>query len=77
MARKGEGTGAGGGERVKLRLVLADQGAFHEEVFSVTADAVAGYERLLDFLQEDPAFLKGCHIDLDRLCSARIVSADD
>lgn len=55
---------------VKIRLLFVDDGDYHSEVVEVPGGGVDDYDRLLDFLREDPAVLKHLHVDLDRLCSA-------
>jgi len=35
---------------------------------------MAGYERLIDCLMEDPAVLKRLHVDVSRVCSAELAS---
>ncbi|CAN5639632.1 hypothetical protein BH23GEM11_BH23GEM11_20510 [soil metagenome] len=62
--------------RVTVRLLFADEGAFHHEEISIPAALVEEHERLLDLLREEPDVLKRVHLDLDRLCSAQIVDGD-
>lgn len=56
-----------------VRLVLADEGVFHEETLQVPAAALDRYDRLIDLLQEDPELLKRYHIDFERLTVAEVV----
>jgi len=56
-----------------IRLVLADEGVFHEETIQVPAAALARYDRLIDLLQEDEDLLKRYHLDLERLAVAEVV----
>ena len=58
---------------VRVRLILADGGAFHSEQIEVPAASVAAYERLIDCLREDPDVLKSLHVDVDRLSAAYVV----
>ena len=58
---------------VKVRLVLSDGGAFHNEQIELPAASVAAYERLIDCLREDPDVLKSLHVDVDRLAAAYVV----
>ncbi|MDZ7778698.1 MAG: hypothetical protein U5R14_02025 [Gemmatimonadota bacterium] len=55
---------------VKLRLLFVDQGDYHDEKVDVPGAGIDDYERLIDFLREDPAVLKHLHLDMDRLCAA-------
>ncbi len=59
---------------VTVRLVLADGGGFHDEEVHVPAASLAGYDRLIDCLREDPEVLKRLHVDVERLSAAYIVS---
>jgi hypothetical protein len=55
---------------VRVRLVLADGGAFHEAEVDVPVASLEGYDRLIDCLREDPQVLKQVHVDADRLAAA-------
>lgn len=57
-------------DSVRLRLVFVDGGEYHREEVVLPADALAEYERLIDFLREDRTVLQHLHVDLDRLCAA-------
>jgi hypothetical protein len=64
------------GAQARVRILLADDGAFREETLGVPRDALAAYERLIDCLREDPAVLKQIYIDVDRLAAAWVVEDD-
>lgn len=57
-----------------VRLLFVDEGSFREEDVDIAEDLLDRHERLIDAIQEEPSVLKQLHVDLDRLCSARIVS---
>ena len=59
---------------VKVRLVLADGGRFHDEEIDVPQASLDAYDRLIDCLREDPDVLKRLHVDVDRLSAAHIVA---
>lgn len=63
--------------RVRVRLLFADEGAFHHERISVESKALKGHERLIDALREEPSILKETWIDVDRLVSATVVGEDE
>lgn len=56
----------------RVRLLFVDDGSFHHEEVQIPAEAMAGYERLIDCLMEDPTVLKRLHIDVSRVCSAEL-----
>jgi len=58
---------------VRVRLVLADGGAFHDEEIEIPSASANAYERLIDCLREDPEVLKKVHVDVDRLSAAYVV----
>jgi hypothetical protein len=58
---------------VRVRLILSDGGAFHNEEVEVPAASVAAYERLVDCLREDPDVVKSLHVDVDRIAAAYVV----
>ena len=64
-------------EQVKVRLLFADSGAFHQEELVIPASLVQGYDRLIDGLQEDQELLKGVYLDFGRLCAAWLVEEGD
>lgn len=55
---------------VKVRLLFVDEGDYHDEKVDVPGKGMDDYDRLIDFLREDPAVLKHLHVDMDRLCAA-------
>ena len=59
-----------------LRLLFVDDGSFHHEEVRIPAEAMAGYDRLIDCLMEDPTVLKRLHVDFARLCSAELTRED-
>lgn len=61
---------------IQVRIVFADEGAFHAETVSVPAAGAEEYERLIDFLREDPAVTRRLHLDMRRLVSATRVEED-
>jgi hypothetical protein len=58
---------------VKVRLLFVDDGSYHHEEVDLPVGDMAEYERLIDFVREDPGVLKRVHVDLDRLCAAYLV----
>ena len=58
---------------IRVRLLFADQGAFHSEDLRLPAKAFEGYERLIDGLREDPGLLKQLYLDVHRLSAAWIL----
>ena len=59
-------------ELATVRLLFADDGSFHHEEVQIPAGAMAGYDRLIDCLMEDPTVLKRLHVDVSRVCSAEL-----
>lgn len=59
--------------RTKIRLLFADDGDYHHEEVEVPSASLAGYERLIDCLREDPEVLKRLYVDVARLCAAYVV----
>ncbi len=57
-----------------IRLLFADDGSFHHEEVEIPAESMAGYDRLIDCLREDPTVLKRLHVDLSRVCSAELAN---
>ena len=57
-----------------VRLLLVDEGSFHHEEVHIPTEVMAGYDRLIDCLMEDPAVLKRLHVDVSRVCSAELAS---
>lgn len=60
-----------------VRLVFADQGAFHSETVQLPAEALARYERLIDLLREEPTVTRHMYVDLSRLVSASVISEEE
>ena len=58
---------------VKVRLLFVDDGSYHHEEVDVPSATVKEYERLIDFVREDPAVLRRLHVDVDRLVSAYLM----
>ncbi len=58
---------------VKVRLLFVDEGSYHQEEIDLPAEGMAEYERLIDFVREDPEVLRRAHVDLGRLCAAYLV----
>lgn len=65
------------GSTVPVRLVFADQGAFHAETVHVPAEVVERYERLVDLLREEESVTRSIYVDMGRLVSAYVVGAED
>lgn len=59
-----------GKKPVKVRLVFADAGTFHELTVDVPAKAFDRHERLIDCLREDAEVLARIHVDVAKLCGA-------
>jgi hypothetical protein len=64
------------GSTVPVRLVFADQGAFHAETVHVPAEAVERYERLVDLLREEESVTRNMYVDMGRLVSAYVVGPE-
>ena len=60
-----------------VRLLFVDDGSFHHEEVQIPADAMSGYDRLIDCLREDPTVLKRLHVDVSRVCSAELASGSE
>ena len=56
-----------------VRLLFVDEGSYHHEEIQIPAKTLDAYDRIIDCLQEDESVLKTLYVDLDRLCSARLV----
>ncbi len=65
------------GERIRVRVLYVDRGAYHSEVVSVPGAGMVDHARLVDFLVEDEAVAAECYIDSKRLCSAQIVTDEE
>lgn len=59
---------------VTIQLLFVDVGEYRTEEIRTTSDVLDRYDRLIDFLQEEPEFLKEHYVDLERLCSARVLA---
>lgn len=64
-------------DRVRVRVLYAEQGGYHSEILSVPGAGLNDHERLIDFIREDPAVARECYVDAARLCSAQLVPAGD
>ena len=60
---------------VKVRLVLVDEGAYHNEEIEIPSASFDSHDRLIDCLREDPVVLKRVHVDVARLCAAYTIDA--
>jgi hypothetical protein len=60
-------------DTIRIRLLFADQGAFHSEDLRLPAKAFDEYDRLIDGLREDPDLLKQLYLDVSRLSAAWIL----
>jgi hypothetical protein len=56
--------------QVKVRLVFADRGCFHDLVVELPAAVLGRYERIIDALREDPVITGGLFVDTRRLVAA-------
>ncbi|MFO8174469.1 MAG: hypothetical protein R6T96_09320 [Longimicrobiales bacterium] len=56
--------------QIRVRLLFADEGAFHTQDLLVPASVVEEYERIIDGLREDPEVLRKVYLDLGRLAAA-------
>jgi hypothetical protein len=57
-------------ERIAVRLVFADGGAFHELVVQLPAGVLSRYDRLIDALREDLEITGAMYVDPKRLVAA-------
>jgi len=57
-------------QRVPVRLVFADRGAFHETTVRLPAEVLARYERIIDALREDAQVTAAVYVDARRLVAA-------
>lgn len=62
--------------RTGVRLVFADEGTFHEVTVAVPAEALDEYDRLVDFLREDPSITRQLYVDMRRLVSAAVLEPE-
>ncbi|HLU24274.1 MAG TPA: hypothetical protein VKZ58_01025 [Longimicrobiales bacterium] len=56
--------------RVRVRMVFADSGSFHDVVVQLPASVLGRYERLIDALREDPEITGEVYVDPRRLVAA-------
>jgi hypothetical protein len=56
--------------RVRVRLVFADRGSFHDVVIELPAEVLGRYERIIDALREDPSITADLYVDRRRLVAA-------
>ena len=61
-------------ERVPVRLVFADRGAFHETTVHLPGAVLRRYERIIDALREDAEITAGMYVDPRRLVAAFVES---
>jgi hypothetical protein len=57
-------------QKIQIRLLFSDGGAFHTQDLTVPAAVVEDYDRLIDGLREDPEVLKMIYLDLGRIAAA-------
>jgi hypothetical protein len=57
-------------DRVPVRLVLADNGSFHDLVVELPAAVLSRYERIIDALRSDPDIIAELYVDSKRLVAA-------
>lgn len=62
---------------MKVRLLFVDDGSYHHETIELPSGVMDTYDRLIDALREEPSVLARAYIDVDRLCSAHVVSDDE
>jgi hypothetical protein len=62
---------------MRVKLVFADRGSFHDLTIDVPADVRTRYARLIDALREDPRITADVYVDFRRLVAARIIEPDD
>lgn len=59
-----------GPDTATVRLILVDEGVYHHEDIQLPRAGLDGYDRLIDYIREDPEVLGGLYVDLKRLCAA-------
>jgi len=64
-------------DNVKVRLVFADQGSFHELEVALPAEVLERHERIIDALREEPDVTGSVYVDYRRLVAAHRVGDDD
>jgi len=60
-------------DRVTVRLVFADRGAFHDVELQLPAEMLSRHERIIDALREEPSITNELYVDLRRLVAAYLV----
>lgn len=65
------------GDLTTVRLLFVDEGSYHHEIVHIPTRALDGYGRLIDCLREEPSVLEQLYVDVDRLCSATVIDADE
>jgi hypothetical protein len=63
-------------QKIRVRLLFADHGAFHTQDLDLPVAVVEKYDRLIDGLREDPEVLKMVFLDLGRLAAAWVQVED-
>jgi hypothetical protein len=63
--------------RVSVKLVFADRGAFHDVVVQVPADVLQRHERIIDALRGEPSVTGEMYVDMRRLVAAYIVNSGE
>ncbi len=61
----------------RVRLLFVDEGSYHHEVVTVPESSLAGHDRLIDAIREDPEILRRTWVDVGRLCAAYRVEDED
>lgn len=64
-------------EKVRIRLVFADEGSFHDEVVELPAAVLDRHDRLVDALREEPEVTGAVYVDYRRLVAAYRMSGPD
>lgn len=57
----------------RVRLLIVDEGSYHEQEVTLARAVLDRYERLIDALREDPDVLKTLYVDVARLAGAWVV----
>ena len=63
-------------DEARVRLLFSDGGAYHTELVALPRARLAGYDRLIDCLREDPDVLMRLHVDVSKLCAAYVVGEE-
>ena len=59
-----------------VRLLFVDEGSYHHDEVQIPAASLDEHERLIDCVREDPTLQKTLYVDVERLCSARLLGED-